>query len=60
MFKIGDKCNLAEAYYQLGLTYHRMDEISRSRDNFTQAIALFSEIQAPRQVEKVQIAMDAL
>ncbi|MFH7030175.1 MAG: AAA family ATPase [Heteroscytonema crispum UTEX LB 1556] len=60
MFKIGDKCNLAEAYYQLGLTYHKMDEISRSRDNFTQAIALFSEIQAPRQVEKVQTAMDGL
>jgi tetratricopeptide (TPR) repeat protein len=60
MSKIGDKCNLAEAYYQLGLTYQRMGEISRSRDNFAQAIALFSEIQAPRQVEKIQTAIDNL
>ncbi|MBC1277799.1 ATP-binding protein [Nostoc sp. UCD121] len=56
--KIGAKSNLAEAYYQLALTHQEMGEIDNSMKNFMQAIALFNEMQAPRQVEKVQIAMD--
>ncbi|MBG1259881.1 tetratricopeptide repeat protein [Nostoc commune] len=55
--KIGAKSNLAEAYYQLALTHHAMGEIDKSRENFVQAIALFNEMQAPKQVEKVQTAM---
>ncbi|MBE8989752.1 tetratricopeptide repeat protein [Nostoc sp. LEGE 12450] len=55
--KIGAKSNLAEAYYQLALTHQEMGEIDNSMENFMQAIALFNEMQAPRQVEKVQIAM---
>jgi tetratricopeptide (TPR) repeat protein len=56
--KIGAKSNLAEAYYQLALTHQEMGEIDNSMENFMQAIALFNEMQAPRQVEKVQIAME--
>ncbi|MHC5821571.1 MAG: tetratricopeptide repeat protein [Nostoc sp.] len=56
--KIGAKSDLAEAYYQRGLTYQGMGEIDRSRENFGQAIALFNEMQAPRQVEKIEAAME--
>ncbi|MEH1939037.1 MAG: tetratricopeptide repeat protein [Nostoc sp.] len=56
--KIGAKSNLAEAYYQFALTHQKMGEIDNSRGNFMQAIALFNEMQAPRQVEKVQTAME--
>jgi tetratricopeptide (TPR) repeat protein len=57
--KIGAKCDLAEAYYQLALTNHKKGEVNQSRENFESAIALFHEMQAPRQIEKVQITMDA-
>jgi len=63
--KIGAKSNLAEAYYQLALTHKKMGEIDQSRESFVQAMsatgyayALFNEMQAPRQVEKVQTAME--
>ena len=55
--KIGAKCDLADAYYQLALTNQKMGEINQSRENFEIAIALFNEMQAPKQVEKVQTAM---
>jgi tetratricopeptide (TPR) repeat protein len=57
MKKLSDKCNLAKAHYDLGLTYQRMDQVNRSQENFSQAIKLFHEMQAPKQVEKVQIAI---
>ena len=56
--KIGAKCDLAEAYYQLGLTYQKMEELEKSRENFDKAIRLFKEIEAPKQVEKVQHTRD--
>ncbi|WP_242038060.1 tetratricopeptide repeat protein [Tolypothrix sp. FACHB-123] len=56
--KIGAKCDLAEAYYQLGLTYQKMEELEKSKENFDKAIRLFREIEAPKQVEKVQRARD--
>ncbi|MCC5604041.1 tetratricopeptide repeat protein [Nostoc favosum] len=63
--KIGAKSDLAEAYYQLALTHKRMGEIDQSRESFMQAMsatgyayALFNEMQAPKQVEKVQTAME--
>ncbi|MEH2000829.1 MAG: tetratricopeptide repeat protein [Nostoc sp.] len=56
--KIGAKSDLAEAYYQFALTHKKMGEIAQSRETFLQAIALFNEMQAPRQVEKVQTAME--
>ncbi len=57
--KIGAKCDLAEACYQLGLTYQKMGEAEKSQENFDKAIQLFSEMEAPKQVEKVRRAMEA-
>ncbi|MBD2625430.1 tetratricopeptide repeat protein [Trichormus variabilis] len=54
--KIGAKCDLAEAYYQLGLTYQKMGETENSNTNFNEAIRLFKEMEAPKQVEKVEKA----
>ncbi|WP_009632338.1 tetratricopeptide repeat protein [Synechocystis sp. PCC 7509] len=50
---IGAKCDLAEAYFQLGLTYKKMNKQDESITNFNQAIQLFTNMQAPKQVEKV-------
>jgi tetratricopeptide (TPR) repeat protein len=54
--KIGDICDLAEAYYQLGLTYQKMGEIENSHINFNTAIQFYQEMEAPKQVEKVEKA----
>lgn len=56
--KISAKYDLAEACYQLALTHYKMGEIKQSRENFERAIALFDEMQAPRQIEKIQTGMD--
>ncbi|MBD2726834.1 tetratricopeptide repeat protein [Nostoc sp. FACHB-892] len=50
---IGAKCDLAEAYFQLGLTYQKMAKPDESQMNFNRAIQLFTEIKAPKQVEKI-------
>jgi hypothetical protein len=34
-----------------------MSEVTKTEENFERAIALFMEMQAPKQVEKVQTAM---
>ena len=52
--KIGARCDLAEVCYQLALTYQRLGQGQASKANFQQAIQLFNQIGAPRQVEKVQ------
>jgi tetratricopeptide (TPR) repeat protein len=51
--KIGAKCDLAEAYYQLGVTYREMGLVSESEEFLRKAIALFEGMNAPRQVNKV-------
>ncbi len=51
--KIGAKCDLAEAYFQLSLTYQGMGEESESQVNIEKAVRLFSEIKAPKQVGKI-------
>ncbi|MBN3939553.1 MAG: LuxR C-terminal-related transcriptional regulator [Nostoc sp.] len=56
--QIGAKYDLAETSYQLGLTYQKMGEIYESQESFDKAIQLFDQIQAPKQVEKVQKAMN--
>lgn len=58
--KIGAKCDLAEAYYQLGLTYQTIGNTADSQENFNKAIELFNQMEAPRQVEKVQQAAGKL
>ena len=52
---LGAKCDLAEAHYQLGLTYQGIDE-NRRDYHLSQAAQLFMDIQAPKQVEKVRQA----
>jgi tetratricopeptide (TPR) repeat protein len=59
LYKIGAKCDLAESYYQQGLTYQKMGEAQKSQENFDKAIQLFSEIEAPKQVEKVRQSMES-
>ena len=55
--KIGAVCSLAEAYYQVGLTYKALNETDRSRKIFQEAIRLFTEMEAPKQVERVMRSM---
>ncbi|BAZ16903.1 hypothetical protein NIES4071_87810 [Calothrix sp. NIES-4071] len=50
--KIGAKCDLAVAYFQLGLTYQNLQSPS-SREAFNRAIEIFTQMQAPKQVERV-------
>ncbi|MBD0334739.1 MAG: NB-ARC domain-containing protein [Cyanobacteria bacterium Co-bin13] len=52
---LGAQCDLAEAHYQLGLTYQAMGS-GRETQPFQAAIRLFAEIQAPLQVQKVKQA----
>ncbi|GAB4152847.1 MAG: NB-ARC domain-containing protein [Cyanobacteria bacterium J069] len=54
---IGAKYDLAEAYYQQGLTYQAMGDTARSTASFQAAIALFLKMEAPKQVEKVKRAI---
>jgi tetratricopeptide (TPR) repeat protein len=53
---LGAKCDLAEAYYQLGVTY----QAAANPENVValkQAMTLFESISAPRQVEKVMATL---
>ena len=52
-----NRYHLAEAYFQLGLTYQKMGEFQNSQINFEQAIIFFTEAGVPRQVERVQKAI---
>jgi tetratricopeptide (TPR) repeat protein len=56
--KIRAKCDLAEAYFQCALTYQAMGETAESQKNFEAALQLFGEIEAPKQIERVQQAMN--
>ncbi|NET37077.1 MAG: tetratricopeptide repeat protein [Cyanothece sp. SIO1E1] len=51
--QIGAKCDLAEAYFQLGLTYRALGEYKPKQSSFERATQLFTEMEAPKQVEKV-------
>jgi hypothetical protein len=44
--------------YQQGLTYQAMGDNLRSGESFQAAIALFQNMDAPKQVAKVQRAMN--
>jgi tetratricopeptide (TPR) repeat protein len=56
---IGARRNLADAHYQLGLTYQAMGEIEKRNENFQEAIRLFNEMEAPKQVERVMQSMQS-
>jgi tetratricopeptide (TPR) repeat protein len=46
--------DLAESYFQLALTHQAAGDIEGKNKNFHEAIRLFSEMEAPRQVERVR------
>ena len=50
------KLDRAEGCYQLALTEQKLGNIEKSQENFERAIQLFSEMEASKQVEKVQLA----
>jgi tetratricopeptide (TPR) repeat protein len=52
---LGAKCDLAEAYYQCGVTYQAAGD-DQSKAFLQKAIALFDAMNAPRQVKKVEHA----
>jgi tetratricopeptide (TPR) repeat protein len=52
------KVNLAEALYQLGLTYRAANTRQKSDAAFQEAIELFTEMEAPKQVERVRRSME--
>ncbi|KAF3885537.1 MULTISPECIES: tetratricopeptide repeat protein [Nostocales] len=51
--RIGAKCDLAIADFQLGLTFSKIGKKQESRIHFDRAIRLFTEMQAPKQIEKI-------
>jgi len=56
--KIGAKCDLAEAYFQLGLTYQAMEEHDQAETYKVKALELFKEMKAPKQIERVNQAFE--
>lgn len=57
--KIGAIGDLAEAYFQLGLTYQAMSEFVKGLEYRDMAIKLFEKMEAPRQVERVRLAFES-
>jgi tetratricopeptide (TPR) repeat protein len=53
LIQIGAKCDLAEAYYQAGLTWKAANDLDRSETYNDNARQLFTEISAPAQLAKI-------
>lgn len=60
--EIGAKCDLAEAYFQLALTYQAMGDQPNSQTYFDKALKLWGpeQIDAPKQIERVKKAMQTI
>jgi tetratricopeptide (TPR) repeat protein len=54
------RTDLAEVHYQLALTYHLLQDVAASQTHLQCAIDLFQQIQAPRQVERMQQTLRVL
>lgn len=54
------RSDLAEVHYQLGLTYYKLNEIAASQTNFLAAVQLFQQMNAPKQIERVQQMMRSI
>jgi tetratricopeptide (TPR) repeat protein len=52
--KIAAKCDLAEAYFQWGITLQANQQITQSRECWHKAIAIYQQIPAPKQVARVE------
>jgi tetratricopeptide (TPR) repeat protein len=55
---IGARCDLAEAYFQLGLTYQAMGEHDQAEKYKEKALELFEQMKAPKQIERVNKAFE--
>jgi len=53
LIKIGAKSDLAEAYFQLGLTYQAMADHDQAKTYKAKALDLFKQMEAPKQIERV-------
>ncbi len=58
--RINSKCELADAHYQVGITYQSIGDIDKCNENFQEAIRIFTEMEAPKQVERVRRSMNGL
>lgn len=56
---IGAICDLANAYFQLGLTYQAIDRSQPCQEPLEQALRLFRQMQATKQIERVQSRINA-
>ncbi len=54
--ELSAQLDLAEAYFQLGLTYQAMGEYDRAEEYRAEALKLFEEMEAPKQIERVNKA----
>jgi tetratricopeptide (TPR) repeat protein len=54
--KIFAICEMAEAYFQLGLTYQAMGEHDQAEEYKAKALELFAQMEAPKQIERVNKA----
>lgn len=52
--RLDARADLAEVHYQFGLTYYHLHDLPASRAHFQATIQLFEQIQAPKQVSRVQ------
>jgi tetratricopeptide (TPR) repeat protein len=52
--KLGAKCDFANVLFHRALTYQAMGDAEKSQVDSEEAIRLFTEMKAPRQVERVQ------
>ena len=51
--RIEAKCDLAEAYFQLGLTYQKIRQHDEAEKHKVKALELFTQMEAPKQIERV-------
>ena len=58
--RIEAKGDLAEVNYQLGITYRQMNELAESHNCLRMASDLFQQMNAPRQVERVQQTLSSI
>jgi tetratricopeptide (TPR) repeat protein len=56
LYKLGAKLDLAEAYFQFGLTYQAMGEHDQAEEYKAKALELFAQMEAPKQIERVNKA----
>ncbi|MEA5476422.1 NB-ARC domain-containing protein [Pseudanabaena galeata UHCC 0370] len=57
---IAAKYDLAEAYFQLGLTYLAMREYDQAEEYKAKALELFAQMEAPKQIERVNKAFGGI